>query len=122
MKLKISSVHGHGKAKEEFMILDVIEDCDIQFYMVTDTTFLQNGKISNKTRHTYKFLPNQAKAGDTIVLFTSDGVEKVQKRDDGTNLFYCYWGLETAVWNDDGDGAVLLEISAWETTKVKGNK
>ncbi|MDU5454473.1 MAG: hypothetical protein E6095_13210 [Pseudescherichia vulneris] len=118
MKLKIRSVHEHGKANEEYVILDVNEDCDTQFYMITDTTFLPNGKISNRTRHTYRFESLQVKAGDCIALFTGHGVDKVETRNNGSKLFYCYWGLKTAVWNDDGDGAVLLEINAWETTKV----
>lgn len=33
MKVSIRSIHNHGDAKEEFVVLDVIEDCKLQYYL-----------------------------------------------------------------------------------------
>ncbi|MCS5969701.1 hypothetical protein LNP26_29815 [Klebsiella variicola subsp. variicola] len=55
MKLKIRTIHGHGKANEEYVIIDVTDDCNAQYYMLADTTYTNDNKISNKVRHTHWF-------------------------------------------------------------------
>ncbi|MBK0000289.1 hypothetical protein [Erwinia sp. S38] len=122
MKLKIRTIHGHGKASEEYVILDVIKECNADFYMILDTTFTNDGKISNKNRHSHWFLPADLKPGDVIVLFTKEGQSSTKKQDNGSTIYFRYWGLKSAVWNDDGDGAVLIEINAWKTSKVGSTK
>ena len=31
---------------------------------------------------------------------------------------FLYWNLKAAVWNDDGDYAVLFEVSGWDHKRV----
>lgn len=122
MKMKIRSIHGHGKASEEYVILDVLEDCNLNHYLIADSTYTEDGYISNKARHSHWFVGKDAKKGDAVVLYTGVGDNKAVKNANGTTVFHRFWGLRSAVWNDDGDGAVLLQIDTWKTTKVSETK
>jgi len=122
MKMKIRSIHGHGKADEEYVVLDVIEDCNASYYMVSDTTYTADGKISNKTRHNFWFNPKELSAGDVVYLYTKVGKNASSERPNGTKTHKFYWGLKVPVWNDDGDGAILFEIKTWKTKKVSDTK
>lgn len=121
MKLEIRSIHGHGKATEEYVIIDVLSDCDAKYYMVADTTY-QSGGISNKVRHTHWFYPAALKKGDVLVLHTGTGTDRSDQQTNGATYHQRFWGLKSAVWNDDGDGALLFEINSWRTTKVAETK
>lgn len=122
MKMKIRSIHGHGKADEEYVVLDVIEDCNAHYYMLSDTTYTAKRKISNKTRHNFWFSPKKLKAGDVVYLYTKVGKYSSSERTNETISHKFYWGLKVPIWNDDGDGAILFEIETWKTTKVSETK
>lgn len=122
MKLKIRTIHGHGKANEEYVIIDVADDCNAQYYMLADTTYTNDNKISNKVRHTHWFSKAELKKGDVIILYTGAGTNGSKRNSNGSITYHRYWGLRTAVWNDDGDGAILFEINAWNTTKEADTK
>ncbi|HBK3300187.1 hypothetical protein I5679_13965 [Citrobacter koseri] len=122
MKAKVRTIHGHGKASEEYVIIDVNEDCNADHLMIADTTYTPKGNISCKVRHTHWFYPTALKKGDVLALFTGTGTDKSVKQASGNTVFYRYWGLKTAVWNDDGDGAILFDINTWSTKKVAETK
>lgn len=117
MNLELSSVHGQGKASEEFVILTVLRDCDLQYYMLADTTFVGPGNISNKTRHSYWWAPCTVKSGDKIVLLTGVGADTKEAKS-GFSIHIFYWNLGTAVWNNTGDAAVLFNVAAWKTVRA----
>ncbi|MDD0841485.1 hypothetical protein [Pseudomonas sp. Gutcm_11s] len=119
MDLKILSVHGHGDHKEEYVLLEAIEDCDVGRFQLCDTTFTRDGKVSNKLRHTYWFPDKEVKKGDLISVWTKTGSDTTTKNKKGTPVHRFYWGLTKAVWNDDGDCAVLQYIGAWKAVSVK---
>lgn len=118
MKLNIRSIHNHGNAKEEYVVLDVTEDCKLQYYMLQDTTYTDDGKISSKLRHSYWMPSYEAKKGDEIILHTCTGKNKIPVRENGGKRFTFYWELDSSVWNDEGDCAVLFEIKTWKSTSV----
>ncbi len=122
MKLKISSIHGHGDASKEYVVLDVNEDCIASYYIIADTTYTSPGYISNKHRHVHRFVRADLKAGDVVILYTRVGSDEVKKHPDGSATHYRFWNLKTPVWNDDGDGAILFEINDWKTSKVADTK
>ncbi len=122
MKVSVRSIHGHGKANEEYVILDVKQDCNAHHYILADTTYTGENTISNKYRHVHRFAKADLKAGDIIVLYTRVGKSTSEKKGNGSTIYYRYWNLKTAVWNDDGDGAILFQINDWATKKVAATK
>ncbi|MFM0527284.1 MULTISPECIES: hypothetical protein [Paraburkholderia] len=118
MKLRIDGVYHHGKKENEHITMTVLEDCELHYYLVMDTTYRDDGKISNVMRHV-KWLPTRsAKKGDRISLWTKKGTDAVAEVD-GVTWHSCYWNSNAAIWNDDGDAAVLFEINSWKTTRAK---
>lgn len=118
MKVSIRSIHNHGDAKEEYVVLDVNEDCKLQYYMLQDTTYTNNGNISSKLRHSYWLPSYDAKKGDEIIINTRSGKNLIPVREKGGKKFTFYWGLNSAVWNDEGDCVVLFEINTWKSMGV----
>ena len=120
MNVEIISVHNHGNHKEEYVLLRVKADCDIGHYQLCDSTYTKDGNVSNKVRHTYWFPDKPVKKGDLVSLWTKDGTNTTTKNDSGTTVHRFYWGLAKAVWNDDGDCAVLQHVPNWQFFKAKG--
>jgi len=118
MKLKIISIHNHGNYEKEYAYLKAVDDCDVGDFVLADTTYLTSGKVSNKLRHMFWFPDKEIEAGDAVTVWTQPGVNTTIRRDDGTKLHRFYWGLKTAVWNDAGDGAVLLYAPEWQCFRV----
>lgn len=122
MKLKINRVVDYGTLESERVNLTVVEDCNLNYYILIDTTFSSENTISNKMRHTYWFKPQEVKNGDEVVLYTKAGKTKIEDINGGKNKRYTiYWELGNSVWNNEGDAAVLFEINTWRTTKVSEN-
>lgn len=121
MKLKILSIHNHGDADKEFVLLQAMEDCDIGRYALADSTYTADNKVSNKLRHFYWFQDRNIKKGEYISLWTGKGSDTIATKD-GVPLHRFHWGLASAVWNDTGDCAALLEISTWQFFRAKPTK
>lgn len=118
MKLKILSIHEQGDASKEYVLIEVIDDCDLDYYAIADTTYTSDGKISNKLRHFYWFPSTDVKKGERVVLRTGSGKNDQYTTDSGKKVYRFFWGLGSAVWNNDGDAAVLFEIKTWKTTRA----
>jgi len=120
MKLKILRVEDHGTLQSERVFLSVEEDANLMYYLIRDTTYTSDDKISNKWDHIYKFLGKSVKAGDEVVLYTATAPKESEKINNNKNTCYYFsWGLKECVWNNDGDVAVLYEISNWQSSPVK---
>ena len=119
MKLKIVSVHGHGDYDEEYVMLKAIENCDIGDYVLADSTYLDSELVSNKLRHMFWIPDKEIKSGDFVAVWTKKGKQTVGSTTGGETLHRYFWGLDTAVWNDAGDVAVLLEISDRQFFRAK---
>jgi hypothetical protein len=119
MKVTIHSIAGHGDQTHERIQLTVHEKCNLDHYMVTDTTYTSDSTVSNKVRHTHWFTRLDVNAGDAVVLYTRDGVPTSTARADGGTNHFLYWGLHKPVWNDAGDCAMLFEITTWQGKRVK---
>ncbi len=119
MKIIIHGVADSRDHNRERLILNVIENTDIGEYLVLDTTYLQNGNVSNKARHVHWFLDQEVKKGDLIVLYTKPGTSSIEKKSDGTTIYFYYWGLNNSAWNNDKDCAVLIHYDEWIHKAVK---
>lgn len=119
MKLRIDEVHGHGNAQQERVLLTVIEDTDLKYFIVADTTYTADGQsISNKFRHTKWFQPWPVKKGDRVALWTKHGTDATSLHD-GVRWHQFYWNSGAAIWNDAGDGAILFQLADWRTTRAR---
>lgn len=110
MKLKILSVHGQGDFEKEHVLLEVLQDCDLGSFILADTTYSPDGKPSNKVRHTFWFPTKKLKAKSLVSVWTKKGKHTEGETTDKKPVHRYFWGLETAVWNDEGDQAVVLEV------------
>jgi hypothetical protein len=118
MKLRIDFVHGHGDANEERVVLTVLDDCNLNRYMICDATYNGDGTISNKNRHSKWFDGKDVKKGARISLHTRVGSDHDIEHK-GVMWHHIFWDFKSPIWNDTGDAAVLIELSNWETTKAR---
>jgi hypothetical protein len=118
MKIKIHSVVGKGDLEKESVWLQVLEKDDIGMYLLSDTTYRDNGKISNELRHIYWFPDQNVEKGDWIHLFTKNGKNTSSKNEYNTTTYSYYWNLGRTIWNKGGDAAVLFRIGDWEYKSV----
>lgn len=118
MKMEIASIHEQGKRNEEYVRIKVLEACDLKYYIVTDTTYSSDSTISNKLRHMYWFKTKAVEKGDYVFLYTGRGENRSYANNVQTTTHVFYWGLDSAVWNDDGDGAILFQVNAWKAQKA----
>lgn len=117
MKLKILSVHGHGKFNEEYVLLNAMADCNLTDYILADTTYIAPQTISNKSRNMHWFLGLPLKAGENVIFYTRPGVYS-RTVNEGMTFHHVYWGLKAAVWNNTGDYAHLFEIAGRQLVKA----
>lgn len=115
MKLRIDTVHGREDAYGERVLMTALQDCNLCYYMIADTTYTAAGKISNKHRHIKWFDPLEVKGGERVALYTGKG-NYAKEVHSGTTWHKIYWNSGTNIWNDDADAAVLFEIHDWNTT------
>lgn len=113
MNVKIRTIRDNGIANKERLVLQVLRDDDIGYYIVFDTTFTGEGAVSNKVRHSYWFPDKKVRARDLVVLYTKIGIQSEKQNRDGTTSHFFYWGLDKTIWNKKGDCAVLLEVKDW---------
>ena len=119
MKLKIKRIVDYGTHSSERVELEVTENCNLKYYTPIDTTYTSENTISNKTRHMHWFITKDVLVGDEVVLYTKKGTAKTESINGGKNTRYIqFWGLDSYVWNNSGDAAILFEINTWKTTKV----
>jgi len=118
MKVKVISVHNHGNQNEEYVLLRVLEDCNIGDYMLADSTYTSTDRVSNKVRHTYWFPDKDVLKGELVSLRTKKGTNIETKSEKGTVIHRFYWGLNESVWNDDGDCAILFLVQDYKLFRV----
>jgi hypothetical protein len=121
MNAKIRKIIDNGH-NDERILIDILADTDIGKFLVLDTTYTSSGDVSNKVRHPYWFPDKAVKKGDLVVLYTKKGKSSSTENKDGTTNHFFYWGLDSNVWNNDGDCALLLHVDEWLSHKVSISK
>lgn len=119
MDIAISSIQGHGSASEEEVWLRVLAQCDVGHYLLADSTFTAEDKVSNKLRHVYWFPDQLVGPNDYVVLHTGVGNNSIVANRMGGSNYHYYWNLKNAVWNDKGDAAVLIEARTWAIFRTR---
>lgn len=117
MDIEISQLSKADGSSSEFLLMSVNNTCSLKDFLVMDSTYDKNKKLSNIDPHVFCFPDVDVEAGEFVCLFTSSGKYKV-KIIDGESVHCFYWGSKAAIWNDDGDKAFLLKIG--ETQAFSG--
>lgn len=118
MNLEIESVVGNG-TDNEYVKLHALADCNLNEYVLFDSTFDENGCISNKHRHMCVFPKVDISEGDYVLLYTKEGEYHKFKNHAGSVTHNFYWGLKCHVWNDDGDTVHLIHYDGYTYKNVK---
>jgi hypothetical protein len=118
MDIKILKIHNKGNQNEEYVELYAYKKCDIGKYVISDSTYTEDGKISNKLRHIYWFPDKIVSSEDSIFLYTKTGINDdfINKSKTKTHRFY--WNIARPIWNDSEDCGVLMLIEDWMCKKV----
>jgi hypothetical protein len=119
MKIAINGIHNDGDQSQEFVELKVTESTNLKYYLISDTTYIDETTVSNKLPHTYWFSSIEVAKDDFVRLHTKSGAYKMHANTAKTTTHNVYWGLDVPVWNDTGDKAMLFEVSAWTSKKAK---
>ena len=118
MTIEVRYVKEAGNLTKERVILAVLEDDDIGRYIMFDTTFHDDGTVSNEIRHSLWFPDTAVKRGDLVVAYTKSGKNFEKKNDNGSTSHFFYMGLGRTIWNESSDGVVLIEAKTWQVKKV----
>ena len=113
MEIVLSSIGDKGDINNERIGFKVLKDCELKYFLVYDT-YLTSGGFANKSNNVFWFLPQEAKAGDKIVLYTKGGISSISKNNDGSTTYFFYWGLNTPIFKAESDRVVLVSIKSWE--------
>ena len=119
MDLKLIKIADRGNDNER-LIMRAVRKCNLNEYIVLDTTYDEEGIVSNKHRHVY-IMPNiDVNEGDFIWLYTRDGRYHTHNNVSKTITHNIYWGLDIHVWNNDGDKAYLIHYDDWNSIESRG--
>jgi len=119
MNIQIKALRHSGDLKQERIVLKVLKDDDIGYYIVMDTTYTSDGNVSNLVRFPFWFPDKPVKTGDLVVLYTKKGQQSEKQNKNGTTSHFFYRGLERTVWNEKGDCAVVLHVDNWAVKGVE---
>lgn len=120
MKIEIDKIVDHGTLNSERVMISVLQDTDLKYFIVADTTYTDATHISNKLRHMHWFNSKSVKEGDKVELYTKAGKDSEEDIGNGNKKYIIHWGLGGPIWNNDGDAAILFHVDSWKTTKTKG--
>jgi hypothetical protein len=118
MTIEIRNVMEAGNLPKERVILRVTGDDDIGRYILFDTTYYEDGTISNEVRHSLWFPDKAVKHGDLVIAYTKSGNSFEKKNENGSTSHFFYMGLDRTIWNKNADGVVLVEAKTWQVKKV----
>lgn len=112
---KIKEIDG-----QECLIFEVVLDCNLWPYIVFDTTYDEDGDVSNVHRHSYIFPNRTVQKGDYVRLFTGKGKYNNFKNKAGTITHNYYWGFKDGVtiWNEGGDRLLLVKVQEYKRVEV----
>jgi hypothetical protein len=116
--LEIACVAGKGDLDKERVILIARRECDLIHYLVLDTTYNEDGTISDKNRHIYWFPSHLVKPRDYVLVYSKAGKNRTFVDKEGDTIHVFFWGLDHTVWNEDGDAVTLVNTARIAYKKV----
>ncbi len=110
MKIEFKSFGDAGNLNDERIGFKVLEPCNLKFFALYHTKKTKGG-FYNKPMHVFWFYPKDVEVGDEIVVYTKDGVDSIEERDDH-KVHFLYWKLDKPIL-EKGDCIVISEINDW---------
>lgn len=112
MDIELVSINNPG-LDNEYALIRVNRDCNLKKFLIYDTTFDDEGRVSNKLPHMFRLPDYNVKVLRTsqIRLYTSRSYP-IQEWSDPqhVNTLILSWRLNETIWNKEGDKATLVEI------------
>ena len=121
MDLVLRKIADASLADRERVIIKVLKTCNLNRYILFDTTYDENGIRSDKHRHVYVFPDLIVNEGDFIWLYTKQGAYHAHDNKSGTKTHNLYMNLKTTIWNNSGDTAYLLHYDDWNSVSYSEN-
>lgn len=112
MDLQLVSIKDRGNENER-LVMRALRKCNLNEYIVLDTTYDEDGIVSNKHRHVFVMPDIEVNGGDFIWLYTHHGDYHTHNNKSQTITHNIYWNLDINVWNNDGDKAYLIHYDDW---------
>lgn len=108
------------REEDERIILSVTEDCNLWPYILMDTAYDENGRVSNINRHVYIFENQNVKCGDYVVVHTGKGENTTFTNKKGTTTFSYFWGFDSSVkmWNNVIDRALIVKVAEYKNVML----
>ena len=113
MDIEIVGVFNPGE-DNEYIRLRVRRECNLIKFLIYDTTFDQDGSVSNKLPHVFRFPDVQVipEVTPLIRLYTRRNYQIQEWMDPSQiNNLILSWRLNETIWNTEGDKATIVEIS-----------
>lgn len=108
MNLVITNIYNENLQTER-VVLTAQAACNLNSFVLFDTTYDEEGNVTNKERHLKAFPSINLKRGDTVTLYTKVGRNVIPTANVFAPVNYIiFWGLDHKVWNNAGDRAYLL--------------
>ena len=107
MKIEFKSIADRGNYDKERLVLKVLADTDIGDHLVAQTDALSQD-IGTELYHTFWPSYKTISSGDLIVLYTKSGKDSEKELSDGRHTHFYYWGLNSAIWDNNDKAAVIL--------------
>lgn len=120
MELDIREIRDHG-GKEERLFIKVLQDCNLNDFIIYDETIDEEGNKSNIWPHMYRFDKWEVKKGEYVSLRVHKGKDKKGTLDDDkTVCYYLYWGFddEVSILNKSGDTVHLVRVNGETDLKI----
>lgn len=119
MNIELIRIADRGNDNER-LIMRAVRECNLNEYIVLDTTYDEDGTVSNKLCHVFIFPNINVNEGDFIWLYTREGRYHTYNNNSNTLTHNIYWGLDIHVWNNDGDKAYLIHYDDWNSIESRG--
>ncbi|REC40539.1 hypothetical protein [Chryseobacterium sp. 5_R23647] len=115
INIKITGISNRGNYESEELLLDVIDDCELDQYIIRTANGSSND-LDHKWDNVFHFLtPIQLRKGDKIrILSKSNIVGRYHKREisNENSEFIFYFNSDASIW-DKHTGAVIFELQSY---------
>ncbi len=122
MKLKVRKIYSKGTYRQECVVLEALEDCEIGRYLISKAGFSEDGKVALRCKQAYWFPDQKVKKGDFVWLYTCAaraGEQNSWSSGPEATTYAFFWGLPMEVWDNDWEYIVIVKAAEWIGQPVK---